>query len=53
MSVGHHVDNFSDIIQDIKNKYPNIIIVAAGGNGGNYGVYNIQLNYLMSLVLVP
>ncbi len=30
------MDNFSDIIQDIKNKYPNIIIVAAGGNGGNW-----------------
>ncbi len=36
MSLGYHVDIFSDIIQDIKNKYPNIIIVAAGGNGGNW-----------------
>ncbi len=36
MSVGYHVDKFSDIIQDIKNKHLNIIIVAAGGNGGNW-----------------
>ncbi len=36
MSIGLHLDRFSDIIQEIKNECPNIIIVAAGGNGGNW-----------------